>query len=562
MSLNKPAIGGAAAVPAATRIAAVTALLLVALLFFLPGFFDAPPFDRDEARFAQASRQMLESGDFVNISFQDEPRLNKPIGIYWLQSAAAELIGGGPDAGIWAYRLPSLAGALCALGLTVWVGGALFGWSTGLLAAVMMMSSVLLGVEARMAKTDAVLLATVLLAQGALAHMYLAARDGRPPSPGMAAVFWGAIGAGILIKGPIVVLVSGGTLLALALSERRAAWMKALYPLRGLLIAALIVLPWLIAITVASKGGFWRESVGHDLFAKVASSQESHGAPPGTYLATFWLTFWPFALLTGLAIPWVWSHRREPAVRFCLAWLLPTWLMFEVVPTKLLHYTLPVYPAIALLSARAALAMIEENAWPRHWLARLWPLVPFALVGVALALLVPAGVWYLDGRLDPWAFAGSLGALAVVGVGIWFVRAGRMRALLAALPVCALALYAPVWQGVIPSIEALSLSPRIAAAVAALKPCPDTVLAAAGYTEPSLVFLTSRKTRLGSGGQAAEHLLERPACALAAVTKTERPAFETRLAKAGKAAQLLASLDGFNYSRGRRVSIGIYRLAP
>src|SRR5262245_26590843 len=66
---------------------AIAVLLVVALLSFLPGFFSIPPIDRDEARFAQATKQMLENGDYVDIRFQDEVRYKKPVGIYWLQAA-------------------------------------------------------------------------------------------------------------------------------------------------------------------------------------------------------------------------------------------------------------------------------------------------------------------------------------------------------------------------------------------------------------------------------------------------------------------------------------------
>src|SRR5215472_3669793 len=67
---------------------AVGYLVLFSLLCFLPGFFNIPPVDRDEARFAQATKQMIESGEFVDIRFQDEVRYKKPVGIYWLQAAA------------------------------------------------------------------------------------------------------------------------------------------------------------------------------------------------------------------------------------------------------------------------------------------------------------------------------------------------------------------------------------------------------------------------------------------------------------------------------------------
>src|SRR5438093_13692153 len=95
---------------------AAMVLLVVALLGFLPGFFSIPPIDRDEARFAQATKQMVEIGDYVDIRFQDEVRYKKPVGIYWLQAgfvnAASAIAGPEAHRKIWIYRLPSLIGAV------------------------------------------------------------------------------------------------------------------------------------------------------------------------------------------------------------------------------------------------------------------------------------------------------------------------------------------------------------------------------------------------------------------------------------------------------------------
>ena len=97
---------------------------MFSLLAFLPGFFQIPPVDRDEARFAQATKQMLETGEYVDIRFQNEVRYKKPVGIYWLQAAAVKAgeALGVPQARttIWLYRLPSLFGAIGAVLLTYW----------------------------------------------------------------------------------------------------------------------------------------------------------------------------------------------------------------------------------------------------------------------------------------------------------------------------------------------------------------------------------------------------------------------------------------------------------
>src|SRR5674476_810452 len=145
--------------PPTTSWCAAALLVVFSLIAFLPGFFQIPPVDRDEARFAQATKQMVESGEYVDIRFQDEVRYKKPVGIYWLQAAAlkaGEALG-VPNARttIWLYRLPSLFGAIGAVLLTYWAALAFVARRTALLAALMMASSVLLGVEARLAKTDA-----------------------------------------------------------------------------------------------------------------------------------------------------------------------------------------------------------------------------------------------------------------------------------------------------------------------------------------------------------------------------------------------------------------------
>src|SRR5580658_1465509 len=155
---------------------------LVALLACLPALFTLPPTDRDESRFAEASAQMLTSGDFTNILFQDLPRYKKPVGIYWLQAASAAAFERGDHRQIWAYRLPSVLGAMLAAAACGWgalaflepLGAFAAG---GLLAATMVLST-----ESTLATTDAALCAAITLAMAAMGRIYLAARNG-PPAP-------------------------------------------------------------------------------------------------------------------------------------------------------------------------------------------------------------------------------------------------------------------------------------------------------------------------------------------------------------------------------------------
>src|SRR5215475_9400032 len=379
----------------ASHARAIAFLLVCGALFFLPGFFGIPPVDRDEARFAQATKQMVEAGDYVDIRFQDEVRYKKPVGIYWMQAAAVQTASAlglpGAQFRIWVYRVPSLIGAVGAVLLTYWAALAFVTRRGAVFAALMMCSSVLLSAEARLAKTDAMLLLTVVAAMGALARVYLSWQRGEDPdhpSWSWPAIFWTALAGGILIKGPLILMFAGLTIVMLAILDRNASWLWRLRPVWGLMWMLVLVLPWFIAIYWRAGGTFFTDSVGGDMLSKL-SAQESHGAPPGLYLVLFWITFWPGAPLAGLAAPAVWRARREPGAQFLLAWLVPSWIVFELVLTKLPHYVLPLYPAIAILTA----GVLERQVLSRSWLSRTsawWFVLPllasvFAVIG-AIAL--------------------------------------------------------------------------------------------------------------------------------------------------------------------------------
>ena len=136
-----------------------------------------------------------------------------------------------------------------------------------------------------------------------------------------------------------------------------------------------------------------------------------------------------------------------------------------------------------------------------------------------------------------------------------------LRNLVAALVAGGFLFAAPVWEFTLDGLDPLRLSPRLAERVAAVKPCPDTVLASGGYGEPSLVFLLGTETQVGIGGEgAARALLADPACGLAAVTQKEAEAFQATLQAAGAEAVAVDSLEGLNYSKGDDLTITLYRL--
>ena len=537
-------------------------LAVLSLALFVPGEATLPPLDRDESRYTQATTQMFETGNFIDIRFQDQPRYLQPAGIYWLQALSVSLLSDPEKREVWAYRVPSLIGATLSVLLTAWIGNLLFGAPTGFVAAVLLAVSLILGVEARMAKIDAMQLAVVLAAQAALARVYLASREagiGREERTGLAAAgFWLALGLGLMLKGPIILLVILGTILLLAITERRVAWLKRLRPAWGLSLMLAVVLPWFIAIGIVSKGAFFADAVGHSMLGKVATGQQSHGAPPGYHLAMFPLTFWPGSLFAAFAAGFVWARRREPAVRFCLCWIAPTWIAFELILTKLPHYTLPTYPAIACLAAAGLLAP-AGNRWPRWgvYLVRGFAAV-WLVVGVALACLPPVATWVLEARIDTVGVLTALAVVPVLVVTLVLLRHGRSIGAFGCAGAAALMLYISAYAYQLPNLQTVWMSPRIAEAVARAKLCPATTLATVPYREPSLVFLLGTGTKLTDVKGAADHLLRDPACGLALVGAQERGPFLSLMRAAKVEPREVDRISGLNYSTGKKAELFLY----
>src|SRR4051794_15445333 len=543
---------------AASQIRAVAFLIACGLVLFLPGFFNIPPIDRDEPRFAQATKQMVETGDFVDIRFQDEVRYKKPVGIYWLQAAAVETASalGLPRAQvrIWLYRVPSLLGAIGAVLLTYWAALAFVTRRGAILAGLLLCSSVMLGVEARLAKTDAMLLLTVVAAMGAMARVYLSWQRGedpaRPPwsSP---AIFWTALAGGILLKGPLILMFIVLTVATLAVLDRSAAWLWRLRPVWGLMWLLILVLPWFVAIFWRAGDTFFADSIGGDMLSKLGA-QESHGAPPGFYLLLFWVTFWPAAPLAGIAAPAVWRARREPGAQYLLAWLIPSWIVFELVLTKLPHYVLPLYPAIAILTVGA----LERRVLSRSsWLMRgaaWWFVVP---AGASVLAIVGAITLARQPMFLAWPF---VAAALIFGLFAWWLYedSHAERSLLNAV-VSAIFLAFAIYGVVVPGLARLFPSVEVARALRNVS-CVGPKAASAGFHEPSLVFMTDTSTLLTDGSGAAD-FLGQGSCRFALVESRSERNFVARAEAIGLRYNVATRIEGYNFSQGKAVSISIFR---
>lgn len=556
-----------AALPAASSLLEKLARRPLATLFFLcvvawvPGFFTLPPLDRDESRFAQASKQMIETGNYVDIRYSVGPRYKKPVAIYWMQAASNLAFSEPPYNKIWAYRLPSLIGGIVAVFLAFWCARAFASPPIALVAAALIGFTVSLTAETKISKTDAVLLATVLGSQAVLMRAYLARRLGQvPPNLWVALAGWAAFGVGVLLKGPIIVAVLAVTIIAVSLWDREWKWVAAIHPIPGFLLACAIVLPWGIAIALQTHGEFYEQALGHDFAAKIMGGQETHGAPPGYYLALATITLWPATLFVLPGIGSGIFHRTDPVIRYLLAWAGATFLLFEIVPTKLPHYVLPAYPALAFLGALWAMkdAAHDDTKWVR-WL-RYAACVQFGL-GVAAFAIVPvvAPQFFGDGTTW-WLIAGGIvGAVAGFGAIVFLLQRKTVAAAMSAVA-AAVIFYPLLAWGVAQHVQQIWMSPLAQAHAEKLKQEGDPPVVLAGYVEPSLVFLLGTDTLIENGITAAR--IASVAGGLVLVEDNQQKAFLNGLAAAGATAKKVDEVSGFNYSRGRREHINYYRVTP
>jgi 4-amino-4-deoxy-L-arabinose transferase-like glycosyltransferase len=343
-------------------------------------------------------------------------------------------------------------------------------------------------------------------------------------------------------------------MLTLWIADRDGRWLLGLYPLIGIVFMAFAITPWLIAIERVTGGQFLADSLGQDLWAKLIGAQESHGAPPFSYLLLAIATFWPGSVLLVPALLQAWRRRGAPAERFLLAWLAPAWIVLELLPTKLPHYVLPLYPALALL-AGAALVAGARAAAPR-WLRyadlaskALWGLVTIALAGALVILPFRFG--------DHLSVAGAIGAMVLLGLMAALLYRWPRPPLVAAILVgLSAAFILPAGSAVLPGLDGLWLS-RAAADLVAHHPSSGAPLVAIGYGEPSLVFLLGGHVHLTPPPAAAETLAGGGA---ALVSNREEATFRQALSAHGLNAHPLGTVDGFDYSNGKHMVLTFFNV--
>ncbi len=570
-----------------------TLITIIALVLYLPGLFTLPAIDRDESRFAQASRQMAESGDIVVPMVQGKPRLNKPPLIYWLQSASATALTGGQitrDA-IWMYRIPSWLAAAGTVVLVWHLGRKMFGERAGLLAASMFAVAPVILWEARQARADTVLVFVTTGAMVALWHVITAWSESKKHNiifPVLAVVmFWVCIGLGIMTKGPVTPLIVACTLASVILMTRARGLGMFTAPLLGAVVVLGMGLPWLLAVMNSVGADVYIKTIYDETLGRSLEPKEGHSGPPGYHTLLMPAIFFPGSLALGAgimlgvdAIRTAWRERRgapevniTPAL-YLVAWILPAWIVFEFVRTKLPHYTMPLYPALALLCAGG---LVRGGERLRLMVTRWWAKLGHTSWALALCTLIAASTAVAAIAVSG-SGAGPLAALAVpernitfnvnsppaflpqyLGVAGWLVViTGALIVMIAAVVVtllrgrpahavpvgCALfGLSSCVLIGSAPSLERIWTTRQIVTLLHEVDPESTRKLGAVGYHEDSLIFATrGRATRINPES-VIDFVTQNPGALLIVD--------DAVIDKVPLEITPLGSVTGYNYSKGK-----------
>lgn len=532
---------------------------LIALVAGLPMLI-MPPIDRDEARFAQATSQMLETGDYVSINYQDTPRHKKPVGIYWAQAAAVAITSAVEDRDIFAYRLPSLLGAMLTALATTWLGMGILSRRGALTAGALIAGSLLLSTEAGIAKTDALLCGTTTLAMAGFGRAYLRHMANQSARWRDALALWIGLGLSLLIKGPIGPMVLGLCLVLLGIWGKDWRFLKALKLRWGLVILVLICAPWAAAITIKTDGAFWTHAIVGDLAPKLKGGQEGHAAMAGYHSLLLLLLIFPAGLLLPAAIKTALTESQKPEVRFLIAWFIPAFIVFELSPTKLPHYPLPTYPALMLLCALAldgkSLQTLKDSLKVR-WLGA--GLNAFVACVLAAAILYGQ---YSYGAPGTWPLAAMTSiAFLVAGLGAGYLLVRGAAGLATALALAAGIVAHSGLVLVVAQLPHFFLSPQADQLIANSGFDPrdgktQGPVAAVGYAEPSLVFLLGTSTQLCDTPEEGVEALAQGRPVL--VESREEDHFLTVARTQGLGFKALGEISGRNYSKGQDAKLTLF----
>jgi len=474
--------------------AVFAALLVVAIASIAPGLGVATLWEPDEPRFAEATRQMFERGDFLTPYFNGVPRFEKPILLYWLQAIAYAALGPTELAA----RLPVAVMGIGTVLVLYLLGAAIASPRAAFVAALALATMFRFVAMSRQGLTDVPVVFFITVA------MYGFVRSVTTPSRAAPWLAWSAVGLGVLTKGPIG-LLPVAVWAAYAAARRDGQLVARVRPIAGAIVAMVIAVPWYAMMIVEHGRAFVDFAIGHEIVNRVMSEREF--APMRGFL--YYFKVWPgdaapWSILFIAALGWTTRRWRElrtddrRAIGLALTWFLGVFFIFSLSRSKVAHYVLPAYPAAALLigvfiDRVAGLERAVASRGADDFRDRRWWREPMAVV--AGVVLIAAGMlgWSVDVLMPAATVAARLLLPAVLAVGGVAVALAVWRsapiAATAALALTLAGAFAVIGAVIVPgAIEAFKPMPQLARTAARLAP-PGTRIGLAGrYGASSVIF--------------------------------------------------------------------------
>lgn len=380
-------------------------LVAVALVVLLPGTATIPLIDRDEPRFAQATREMMEGehANWVVPYFNGEYRFDKPILIYWMMRASYAALGVNE----FSARLPSV---LCAIALVLFlwhIGRRWFSDGAGWLAGLGMLTCVQMLMHGRSAVADMPMVLAIAVAQVAAFELL---HEEKPQRHWFLTLYI-ALGLGFLAKGPVALVVPVLTLVLhrFVFWRRPLPW-RNLRPVTGVPLTLLLMAAWGVPAIIATQGLFYKVGIGEHVVERGHKTFQGHGGFILYYIGTAFLSLCPWIACAGEGAVAV-KRNWNPKTAFLVSWLAGTYLVFSLYVTKLPHYVLPAFPAFFLLLGLLA----QPDTKPRWSRVFFWIVVGvFTVIGIVLPPVLGLVLLVIAVRYNRFALA----AVAVVIIGV------------------------------------------------------------------------------------------------------------------------------------------------
>ncbi len=470
------------------------ALMIILVLAAAPYFTRlgaSSLWDSNEAFYAETPREMIESGDYINPSFNYQPRFNKPPLCYWIVALFYKIFGASEAV----ERLTIALAAMIMIATAFALGRELFSVQAGLLAAIG------LAIAPRFLMFSRRIMIDVYLAMFmSVALLFFVLAENRPQKRRLyLALMYASVGLGIMTKGPVAaVLPAASFVIYLAINHRLRAWREMMLP-AGLLIIACIVLPWYVAVHAEHGWSYIETFILKDNLSRFTEPVWGPRRSLFFYIPVLLGDMFPWSLFL---IPFIWqaardrinpenenTQKKDNRWMLLLIWVAVIVIFYSLSRNKEDLYILPIYPAVAALVGGLLARFIASN----QLAAVRWTAVTLGAV-IALA---GAGVLYLFGpSSEPYRFDGAsaVGVVAVMG-GLATIVAAMIKQRFAAIIASALALIALNWIFVLwtlPGFERFK-PVRPFSQIIASRAGADSLVGYYRIASPSMVFYLRRQ---------------------------------------------------------------------